>query len=34
VYLKRVKLDGVLFGTPSWHRRRRAGMVFPTLIAS
>jgi alkylation response protein AidB-like acyl-CoA dehydrogenase len=24
LYLKRVKLDEVLFGTPSWHRRRLA----------
>jgi len=34
LYLKRVKLDEVLFGTPSWHRRRLAETVFPTLIAS
>jgi alkylation response protein AidB-like acyl-CoA dehydrogenase len=30
LYLKRVKLDELLFGTPSWHRRRLAC----TLIAS
>jgi alkylation response protein AidB-like acyl-CoA dehydrogenase len=34
LYLKRVKLDEVLFGTPSWHRRRLADTVFPTLVAS
>jgi alkylation response protein AidB-like acyl-CoA dehydrogenase len=34
VRLKRVKLDEVLFGTPSWHRRRLADDVFPTLVAS
>jgi acyl-CoA dehydrogenase len=34
LYLKRVKLDGVLFGSPSWHRRRLADTVFPTLVAS
>jgi alkylation response protein AidB-like acyl-CoA dehydrogenase len=34
LYLKRVKLDEVLFGTPSWHRRRLADAVFPTLVAS
>jgi alkylation response protein AidB-like acyl-CoA dehydrogenase len=34
LYLKRAKLDEVLFGTPSWHRRRLADAVFPTLIAS
>lgn len=32
--LKRVKLDEVLFGTPTWHRRRLADAVFPTLVAS
>jgi alkylation response protein AidB-like acyl-CoA dehydrogenase len=32
--LKRAKLDEVLFGTPSWHRRRLADAVFPTLVAS
>ena len=31
LYLKRVKLDEVLFGTPSWHRRRLADAVFPTI---
>jgi alkylation response protein AidB-like acyl-CoA dehydrogenase len=34
LYLKRVKFDEVLFGTPSWHRRRLAETVFPTLAAS
>jgi alkylation response protein AidB-like acyl-CoA dehydrogenase len=29
LYLKRAKLDEVLFGTPSWHRRRLA----QTLVA-
>ena len=28
LYLKRVKLDEVLFGTPSWHRRRLARFVI------
>jgi alkylation response protein AidB-like acyl-CoA dehydrogenase len=28
LYLKRVKLDEVLFGTPSWHRRRLARTVI------
>ena len=28
LYLKRVKLDEVLFGTPSWHRRRLADTVL------
>jgi alkylation response protein AidB-like acyl-CoA dehydrogenase len=32
--LKRAKLDEVLFGTPSWHRRRLAGAAFPALVAS
>ena len=31
-YLKRAKLDEVLFGTPSWHRRRLADAVFPALV--
>jgi alkylation response protein AidB-like acyl-CoA dehydrogenase len=31
--LKRAKLDESLFGTPSWHRRRLADAVFPTLAA-
>jgi alkylation response protein AidB-like acyl-CoA dehydrogenase len=30
--LKRAKLDEVLFGTPSWHRRRLATAVFPSLV--
>jgi alkylation response protein AidB-like acyl-CoA dehydrogenase len=30
--LKRVKLDEVLFGTPAWHRRRLADVVFPALV--
>jgi len=34
MFLKRVKLDEVLFGTPSWHRRRLADAVFPTRVAS
>ena len=29
LYLKRVKLDEVLFGTPAWHRRRLAGRIVP-----
>ena len=33
-YLKRVKLDEVLFGTPSWHRRRLANAVFPSFIGA
>jgi alkylation response protein AidB-like acyl-CoA dehydrogenase len=28
LYLKRAKLDEVLFGTPSWHRRRLARTVI------
>ena len=32
--MKRVKLDEVLFGRPSWHRRRLADAVFPTLVTS
>jgi alkylation response protein AidB-like acyl-CoA dehydrogenase len=28
LYLKRVKLDELLFGTPSWHRRRLARTVM------
>ena len=32
--LKRAKLDEVLFGNPSWHRRRLADTVFPALVAS
>jgi alkylation response protein AidB-like acyl-CoA dehydrogenase len=34
LYLKRAKLDEVLFGSPSWHRRRLANAVFPALVAS
>ncbi|HWS44962.1 MAG TPA: acyl-CoA dehydrogenase family protein [Acidimicrobiia bacterium] len=34
LYLKRAKLDEVLFGTPSWHRRRLADAVFPGRAAS
>jgi alkylation response protein AidB-like acyl-CoA dehydrogenase len=34
LYLKRAKLDEVLFGSPSWHRRRLASAVFPALVAS
>jgi alkylation response protein AidB-like acyl-CoA dehydrogenase len=34
LFLKRTKLDEVLFGTPSWHRRRLASAVFPALVAS
>jgi alkylation response protein AidB-like acyl-CoA dehydrogenase len=33
LHMKRVKLDEVLFGSPSWHRRRLADSVFPTLLA-
>ncbi len=32
--MKRVKLDEVLFGRPSWHRRRLADTVFPTLVTT
>jgi alkylation response protein AidB-like acyl-CoA dehydrogenase len=32
LYLKRAKLDEVLFGTPSWHRRRLADAVFPEVV--
>ncbi len=32
--MKRVKLDEVLFGRPSWHRRRLADVVFPTILNS
>ena len=32
LHLKRVKLDEVLFGTPSWHRRRLADAVFPSIV--
>jgi alkylation response protein AidB-like acyl-CoA dehydrogenase len=34
MFVKRVKLDEVLFGTPAWHRHRLADAVFPTLVAS
>ena len=34
MFLKRVKLDEVLFGTPAWHRRRLADAEFPALVAS
>jgi alkylation response protein AidB-like acyl-CoA dehydrogenase len=32
--LKRVKLDEVLFGSPSWHRRRLADAAFPALLGT
>jgi acyl-CoA dehydrogenase len=32
--MKRVKLDEMLFGSPSWHRRRLADAVFPTLVTT
>jgi alkylation response protein AidB-like acyl-CoA dehydrogenase len=34
LFMKRVKLDGTLFGSPAWHRRRLADAVFPALVAS
>ena len=34
LFMKRVKLDSTLFGSPGWHRRRLADAVFPALIAS
>lgn len=34
LYLKRAKLSEVLFGTPSWHRRRLADDVFPELVGN
>ena len=34
LFVKRVKLDECLFGTPAWHRRRLADSVFPALVAS
>jgi alkylation response protein AidB-like acyl-CoA dehydrogenase len=34
LHLKRAKLDEVLFGTPSWHRRRLADSAFPTFVVS
>ena len=30
--MKRAKLDEVMFGRPSWHRRRLANAVFPTFM--
>jgi alkylation response protein AidB-like acyl-CoA dehydrogenase len=32
LWMKRVKLDELLFGSPGWHRRRLADDVFPALI--
>jgi alkylation response protein AidB-like acyl-CoA dehydrogenase len=32
LHLKRVKLDEVLFGSPSWHRRRLADLVFKEIV--
>lgn len=32
--MKRVKLDEVLFGSPSWHRRRLADSAFPSLMTT
>jgi alkylation response protein AidB-like acyl-CoA dehydrogenase len=34
LFLKRVKLDEVLFGSPSWQRQRLADAVFPALVSS
>ncbi len=34
LWMKRVKLDEMLFGSPSWHRRRLADAVFPHLITT
>ena len=34
LYLKRAKLDEVLFGTPSWHRRRLAGAMIAAVEGS
>jgi acyl-CoA dehydrogenase len=31
LYLERLKLDELLFGTPAWHRRRLADTAFPTF---
>ena len=31
LYLKRVKLDELLFGTPSWHRRRLASTLIESV---
>jgi alkylation response protein AidB-like acyl-CoA dehydrogenase len=33
LYLKRAKLDEVLFGTPSWHRRRLARMLVSRVAS-
>jgi alkylation response protein AidB-like acyl-CoA dehydrogenase len=33
LYLKRTKLDEVLFGTPSWHRRRLADTIVAALTS-
>jgi alkylation response protein AidB-like acyl-CoA dehydrogenase len=32
LWIKRVKLDEHLFGSPAWHRRRLANDVFPALV--
>jgi alkylation response protein AidB-like acyl-CoA dehydrogenase len=34
LFMKRVKLDEMLFGSPGWHRRRLADAVFPAIVAS
>ena len=34
LWMKRVKLDEMLFGSPSWHRRRLADAVFPRLMTT
>jgi len=34
LHLKRVKLDEVLFGTPSWHRRRLADSILPSIVGA
>jgi acyl-CoA dehydrogenase len=34
LWMKRVKLDELLFGTPAWHRRRLADAAFPDLVRS
>ncbi|HEX4530256.1 MAG TPA: hypothetical protein VIA11_12710 [Acidimicrobiia bacterium] len=31
LYLKRVKLDELLFGTPSWHRRCLASALLASV---
>jgi alkylation response protein AidB-like acyl-CoA dehydrogenase len=31
LFLKRAKLDEMLFGTPRWHRRQLAGSLFPRI---